>query len=83
MPAFRMKPAEFLENVTSPGVIYAFGTSLLTALIAALINSVFGLILAWVLNIKGLSCIVDGRQDRMGVDIGIASVYDCPPVTFV
>ncbi len=47
--AFCMTPREFWENVTSPGVIYAFGTSILTAFIAAVVNSVFGVILAWVL----------------------------------
>ncbi|MBR1851909.1 MAG: sulfate ABC transporter permease subunit CysT [Lachnospiraceae bacterium] len=47
--AFRMTPAEFIENITSDSVVYAFRTSLVTAFIAAVINSVFGVILAWVL----------------------------------
>lgn len=47
--AFRMSPADFFKNVTSDSVLYAFGTSIVTSLIAAVINSVFGVILAWVL----------------------------------
>ncbi len=47
--AFRLTPAEFVKNITSEGVRWAFLTSILTSLIAAFINSVFGLIMAWVL----------------------------------
>ncbi len=47
--AFRLSPKEFWETVTTPAVLYAFGTSILCSLIAAIINSVFGVILAWVL----------------------------------
>ncbi len=47
--AFRLTPAQFLECITAEGVRWAFLTSLATSLLAALINSVFGIILAWVL----------------------------------
>ncbi len=47
--AFRMSAADFLETVTSSAVLYAFRTSIICALLAALINCVFGTILAWVL----------------------------------
>ncbi len=47
--AFRMSGAEFLGTVTNSAVLYAFRTSIICALLAALINCVFGTILAWVL----------------------------------
>ena len=47
--ALQMSPSEFVETVTSAAVLYALATTLATALIAALVNSVFGVILAWVL----------------------------------
>ena len=47
--ASRMSGAEFLETVTNSAVLYAFRTSIICALLAALINCVFGTILAWVL----------------------------------
>ncbi len=47
--AFRMSAADFLETVTNNAVLYAFRTSIVCALLAALINCVFGTILAWVL----------------------------------
>ncbi len=47
--AFRMSAADFLETVTNSAVLYAFRTSIVCALLAALINCVFGTILAWVL----------------------------------
>lgn len=47
--AFRMSPGEFAENITREGVVWAFRTSLLTSFAAALINCVFGTVLAWVL----------------------------------
>lgn len=47
--AFRMTPAEIWRVLSSSTVIYAFVTSIVCALIAALINSVMGIILAWVL----------------------------------
>jgi len=47
--AFKLSPKEFWETVTSEQVLFAFRTSILCSLIAALINCVFGVILAWVL----------------------------------
>ncbi|MCH5303998.1 MAG: sulfate ABC transporter permease subunit CysT [Ruminococcus sp.] len=47
--SIRLTPAEFFELITAPNVISAFLTSIVCAFIAAFINSVFGLILAWVL----------------------------------
>ena len=43
--SFRLSPAEFIKLITAKNVVSA----LICSLIAALINSVFGLILAWVL----------------------------------
>ena len=47
--ALQLTPAEFIETVTSKTVLYALATTLCTSLVAALINVVFGVILAWVL----------------------------------
>jgi len=47
--SFRLSFSDFLEIVTRENVVSAFATSIGCALIAAAINSVFGLILAWVL----------------------------------
>lgn len=47
--SFRLSFSEFIELITRQNVVRAFRTSISCALIAALINSVFGLILAWVL----------------------------------
>lgn len=47
--SFRMSGAEFLELITRPNVVQAFMTSIGCAFVAAVINCVFGLILAWVL----------------------------------
>lgn len=47
--AFHMTGKEFLELVTRPNVKQAFITSISCAFIAAVVNCVFGLILAWVL----------------------------------
>ena len=41
--------AEFIALITRANVRKAFATSILCALIAAIVNSVFGLILAWIL----------------------------------
>ena len=41
--------AEFVETITSAAVLYALATTLGTAAVAAAINCVFGVILAWVL----------------------------------
>ncbi|MBQ9674198.1 MAG: sulfate ABC transporter permease subunit CysT [Ruminococcus sp.] len=47
--SFKLSPSEFWKLITASNVLNAFATSIVCALIAALINSVFGLILAWVL----------------------------------
>ena len=47
--SFRLSPTEFWELITRPNVIQAFATSIGCAFAAALINCVFGLLLAWVL----------------------------------
>lgn len=47
--SFRLSPQEFAALITRPNVTAAFATSIGCALVAALINCVFGLILAWVL----------------------------------
>lgn len=47
--SFRLSPAEFWELVTKDTVVHAFQTSIVCSLIAAVINCVFGVILAWVL----------------------------------
>ncbi len=47
--SFQLSPREFLELITKINVVNAFKTSLLCSLFAAFVNSVFGLILAWVL----------------------------------
>lgn len=44
-----LSPSEFMEIILAPKVLYAFGTSILCSFIAATVNSVFGLILAWTL----------------------------------
>lgn len=47
--ALKLSPAEFFALVTKPNVLQAFRTSILCSLAAALINCVFGVIVAWVL----------------------------------
>ena len=47
--SFQLSPAEFWKLITAKNVLTAFGTSIICSVIAALINAVFGLILAWVL----------------------------------
>lgn len=47
--ALKLRPAEFWSLITKPTVWYAFATSIGCSFIAALINSVFGVIIAWVL----------------------------------
>ena len=47
--SLHLSPAEFFDIITEPSVLWAFGISILTSLIAALINCVFGTMLAWVL----------------------------------
>lgn len=47
--SFHLSLDEFIELITRANVIQAFQTSIFCALIAALLNCVFGVILAWVL----------------------------------
>lgn len=47
--ALKLRPAEFWPLITKPTVRHAFATSIGCSFIAALINSVFGVIIAWVL----------------------------------
>ena len=47
--ALQLTPAEFIDTITSKTVLYALATTLGTSLAAALVNVVFGVILAWVL----------------------------------
>lgn len=47
--ALKLSPSEFFALVTKPNVLHAFRTSILCSLAAALINCVFGVIIAWVL----------------------------------
>lgn len=47
--ALKLSPAELFALVTKPNVLHAFRTSILCSLAAALINCVFGVIVAWVL----------------------------------
>ena len=47
--ALKLRPAEFWSLITKPTLRHAFATSIGCSFIAALINSVFGVIIAWVL----------------------------------
>lgn len=47
--SFELSFAEFWATVTNQRVLASYRVSLITALIAALVNTVFGLIVAWVL----------------------------------
>lgn len=47
--SFSLSPAEFWDIITTKKVLYAFGTSILCSFIAAVINCIFGVILAWTL----------------------------------
>ena len=47
--ALKLRPAEFWSLITKPTVRHAFATSIGCSFIAALINRVFGVIIAWVL----------------------------------
>ena len=46
---FRLSPAEFMDIILSDNVRHAFFTSIGCSLLAAVINSAFGIILAWTL----------------------------------
>lgn len=47
--SLKLSPKEFIGLVTKPNVVYAFTTSIVCSLIAAIINVIFGVILAWTL----------------------------------
>lgn len=47
--SFHLSPQEFVQLMTRPNVVQAFVVSLGCSFIAAVINSIFGVILAWVL----------------------------------
>ena len=47
--SFKMKPSEFWQLITAKQVANGLATSFLCSFLAAIINSIFGVILAWVL----------------------------------
>ena len=47
--SLKISPSEFIELVTKPNVLYAFATRIGCSFIAAVINVIFGVILAWTL----------------------------------
>ena len=47
--SLKLSPAEFFELITKKNVIYAFATGIGCSFIAAVINVIFGVILAWTL----------------------------------
>ncbi len=47
--SFRLSWGEFIDLITRPNVVQAFATSIGCALAAAVLNCIFGVILAWVL----------------------------------
>ncbi len=47
--SLKISPSEFIELVTKPNVLYAFATSIGCSFLAAVINVIFGVILAWTL----------------------------------
>ncbi|SDT20854.1 sulfate transport system permease protein [Paenibacillaceae bacterium GAS479] len=49
LKTMELSPGEFWSTVTAPRVVASYRISLLTSLAAALVNVVFGLIVAWVL----------------------------------
>lgn len=60
--SLKLSPLEFFQLITKPNVVNAFVTSIGCSFIAALINVVFGVILAWVLVKYDFPCkrILDG-----------------------
>lgn len=44
-----LSPAEFVETVTRPRVLFSFWVSFVTAFFATLVNAVMGVVIAWVL----------------------------------
>jgi len=47
--SLKLSPREFLSLIMKPNVKYAFATSIICSFIAAIINVIFGVILAWTL----------------------------------
>ena len=47
--SLKLPPSEFIKLITKQNVVYAFTTSLVCSFIAAVINVIFGVILAWTL----------------------------------
>lgn len=48
--ALDLSPAEFFSLITKKNVLFAFATSIICSLLAAGINTIFGLIIAWALE---------------------------------
>ncbi len=47
--SLKLPPSEFIKLITKRNVVYAFTTSIVCSFIAAVINVIFGVILAWTL----------------------------------
>lgn len=47
--SLKLPPSEFIKLITKQNVVYAFTTSIVCSFIAAVINVIFGVILAWTL----------------------------------
>ena len=47
--SLKLPPSEFIKLITKQNVVYAFTTSIVCSFIAAMINVIFGVILAWTL----------------------------------
>ena len=47
--SLKLTPSEFIKLITKQNVVYAFTTSIVCSFIAAVINVIFGVILAWTL----------------------------------
>lgn len=47
--SLKLQPSEFIKLITKQNVVYAFTTSIVCSFIAAVINVIFGVILAWTL----------------------------------
>ena len=47
--SLKLPPSEFMKLITKQNVVYAFTTSIVCSFIAAVINVIFGVILAWTL----------------------------------
>lgn len=47
--SLKLSPSEFIKLITKQNVVYAFTTSIVCSFIAAVVNVIFGVILAWTL----------------------------------